>query len=150
MSHTEKPKAVIAKWDQARTYVMAEGEYVGIVTSAAETGGAFVISNGILGPGSDVPNHYHKWEDQTFHIIEGTLTATIGDETVEIGPGDSVYCPRGVPHYMKNTGDVTAKMISYIYPGDKAEAFMAETSRQLTTGAFDLTKIEEEFGVVYL
>ena len=64
--------------------------------------------------------------------------------------GDSIHCPRGVSHYMKNTGSTDAKVISYIIPGYWAEDFMAETSRQNQSGEVDLDLIEKQFGVVYV
>jgi hypothetical protein len=51
---------------------------------------------------------------------------------------------------MKNIGETDARLISYIFPGDWAEDFMAETSRQVKSGKQDLKLIEEKFGVVYL
>lgn len=141
---------VVSHWDNSRNYMMAEDEYTGIVVGKEATGGAYVISNGVIAPGAFIPDHYHKWEDQTFHIIEGVLEAKIGDDLFTLGPGDTAQCPRGVSHFMKNTGDTQARLISYIFPGDWAEAFMAETSRQNLSGERDLALIEDRFGVVYL
>ena len=143
-------QTVISSWDNSQNYLMAEDEYTGIVVGKTATNSEYIISNGVIAPGSFIPDHYHKWEDQTFHIIEGQLKAKIGDSTVTLGPGDTAHCPRGVPHYMKNTGQTEAKLISYIFPGDWAEDFMAETSRQNETGNRDLQLIEDRFGVVYL
>ena len=129
---------------------MAENEYTGIVVGKEATDAEYVISNGMIAPGAFIPDHYHKWEDQTFHIIEGTFEARIGEDVHMLGPGDTAHCPRGVSHFMKNTGDTHARLISYIFPGDWAEDFMAETSRQNLSGERDLSLIEDRFGVVYL
>jgi hypothetical protein len=51
---------------------------------------------------------------------------------------------------MKNIGSSEAKVISYIFPGEWAEDFMAETSRQNQTGRLDLELIEKKYGVVYV
>ena len=144
-------RTVIGKWGESKKYVMADNEYAGIVVGKEATNGEYVISDGILGPGSFVPNHYHKWEDQTFHIIAGeSLEAKIGHETYIVSVGDSIHCPRGVSHYIKNIGSTEAKLISYIFPGHWAEEFMAETSRQNQNGEIDLKLIEEKYGVVYV
>lgn len=143
-------QTVVAEWNNATKFYMAEGEYTGVVVGKDATQSEYVISNGVMAPGSLIPNHYHKWEDQTFHVIEGELLAKIGDEVKTIRAGDSAHCPRGVTHFMKNVGDKPAKMISYIFPGDWAEDFMAETSRQNDAGAPDFELIEERFGIVYL
>ncbi len=129
---------------------MAEDEFTGIVVGKKATNSEYVISNGVIAPGAFVPDHYHKWEDQTFHVIEGKLTAKIGETHYELSEGDTAHCPRGVSHFLRNTGETPAKMISYIFPGDWAEEFMAETSRQNQAGEPDLDLIEKRFGVVYL
>ena len=88
-------KTVIRHWDSSKKFWMSPTEYTGVVAGKQATGGEYVITDGIIGPGGFIPDHYHKWEDQTFHIIEGVLEAKIGAETVQLGSGDSVHCPRG-------------------------------------------------------
>ena len=149
-TETTTKKTVVSGWHEGRKYFMAPDEYTSVAAGKDDTGSAYVFGAGEIAPGSCIPDHYHKWEDQTFHILEGELEVKIGDEVFRAGPGASIQCPRGVSHYMKNVGDTTAKLISYIFPGDWAEEFMAETSRQNETGERDLKLIEERFGVVYL
>lgn len=147
---TTDKKTVIAKSTNSKKYWMTDREFTGIVVGKEQTNNEYVITDGIIEPNGFVPDHYHKWEDQTFHVITGELEARIGDQTSRIGPGDSIHCPRGISHYMKNVGTTPAKLISYIFPGDWAEDFMAETSRQTKAGQPDFKLIEEKFGVVYL
>ena len=143
-------KTVVSSWDDSKKYMMAEDEFTGLVVGKEATNSEYVISNGVIAPEAFIPDHYHKWEDQTFHIIEGQLEAKIGEDIYTLGPGDSAHCPRGVSHFMKNIGDTQARLISYIFPGDWAEEFMAETSRQNKSNDRDLNLIEDRFGVVYL
>lgn len=126
---------------------MANDEYVGVTVGKQASDGEYVISTGLIVPGGFVPDHYHQWEDQTFHVIEGELDAKIGEEHFRVNAGDSIHSPRGVTHYMENVGDSPAKLISYIFPGEWAEEFMAETSRQNESGQQDFDFIEKHFGV---
>ena len=144
-----RKQIVVSAWDDSKKYLMADDEYTAVIVGADATDGEYVISTGQIGPGGFVPEHYHKWEDQTFHVIEGELMARIGGEEHQIHAGDSIHCPRGVTHFMINTGDKPAKLVSYIFPGTWAEEFMAETSRQNSAGEVDFRLIEERFGVVY-
>lgn len=143
-------QTIIKAFGQGRKYWMSEKEYTGVVVGKEMTNGEYVISDGVVQVGGYIPDHYHKWEDQTFHVIEGTLEAKIRGDIHILKPGDTVHCPRKVSHYMKNIGETDARLISYIFPGDKAEAFMAETSKQTQNGKHDFELIEKEFGVVYL
>lgn len=141
---------VISKRNDSPNYLMAEGEYVNIIVNAKQSNSEYVISEGIMQPGSFVPKHYHKWEDQTFHIIEGEFEAEIGDASYTLTAGDTIHCPRNISHYMKNISEKPARVISYIFPGDWAEDYFAETSKQNNSGEFNLSLVEEKYGVIYL
>ena len=41
--------------------------------------------------------HTHPHEQITY-VVSGRFTATLGDSTCEIGPGDSYYCAPNEPH----------------------------------------------------
>src|SRR5258708_39824379 len=50
-------------------------------------------------PGGDPPRHVHEHEDETFYVLEGRLTATIGaDPPVTAGPGECAFLTRGTAH----------------------------------------------------
>lgn len=148
--NTTDKKLVIKKWESDKKFWMTENEFTGIVVGKESTNSEYVITDGVIEPNGFIPNHYHKWEDQTFHIIEGELEIIVGNEHLRINVGDTIHCPRGIAHYMKNIGKENAKIISYIFPGDWAEDFFSETSRQVKSGKKDFKLIEELFGVVYL
>jgi quercetin dioxygenase-like cupin family protein len=137
---------VVKKADNSKKYWMTKNEFTGIVVGKEATNSEYVITNGIIEPEGFVPDHYHKWEDQTFHIIAGELEAKVGDEKFKIGIGDSIHCPRGISHYLKNIGKTDVHFIT----GDWAEDFFEETSRQMKANEFDLKLIEDRFGVIYL
>ena len=44
------------------------------------------------------PLHVHHREDETFLILEGEATVTVGDLEVEAWAGDLEIGPRGLPH----------------------------------------------------
>ena len=143
-------QVVVNKWGNGRKYWMAEGEYIAVIAGKESTNSEYVISDGVIKLEGFVPDHYHEWEDQTFHVIEGRLDVKIGEQTFQAEAGDCIHCPRGVSHYMKNIGESQVRLFSYIFPGDWAEDFFAETSRQNHSGEHDFEMIEEKFGVVYI
>jgi len=55
-------------------------------------------------PGGGPPPHVHHREDESFHVIEGTLTVQVGEKILNASAGDFVYLPRGIGHSFKNTG----------------------------------------------
>ena len=50
-----------------------------------------------LEPGSAVPEHRHD-NEQLGVLVRGSMRFRIGDETREVGPGDTWSIPGGVPH----------------------------------------------------
>lgn len=148
-SKTNK-KVVIGKKDESPKYWMSKGEFTNIIVNSKQANDEYVITDGIIEPNGFVPDHYHKWEDQTFHIMEGNVEAKIGENWYKLTVGDTIHCPKGISHYIKNIGNKNVRIVSYIFPGNLAEDFFAETSKQNNSGIRDLKLIEEKFGVVYL
>lgn len=64
-------------------------------------------------PGFETTEHHcHHHEDECVFVLSGTATAFIGEEALEIGVGDFLgYRKGGLPHSIKNTGDVTFRCI---------------------------------------
>lgn len=56
-----------------------------------------------LDPGGTIQPHLHSFEE-SFYILEGNLTAQIGEKTHAIGPGNYGLISTGVPHAWRNTG----------------------------------------------
>ncbi len=87
-----------------------------LITSAESNGGLF-FGEVLVSPGGGPPPHRHSHEDESFYLLEGTLTLLLGEETIIASPGDFVQIPRGVVHAFKNTGTVNAKMLAVNTPG---------------------------------
>ncbi len=62
------------------------------------------------GPGGGPRLHRHPY-DETWVVIEGTLTFQAGDEQLAAGPGDIVIVPPGIPHRFTNDGPGTSRLV---------------------------------------
>ena len=58
-------------------------------------------------PGTTVKRHSHAHTEQAMLIVEGSVEMTIGDETRELGPGDTCVVNRGIEHELYSEGGVT-------------------------------------------
>jgi quercetin dioxygenase-like cupin family protein len=101
------------------------GELMTFLITGEETGGAFFMADLSVVPGGGTPPHIHQREDESFHLLEGTLTIQVGGDTMTASPGDFVYLPRGIAHSFKNTGDAIAKALVLVSPAG-LEGFFAE------------------------
>jgi mannose-6-phosphate isomerase-like protein (cupin superfamily)/pyrroloquinoline quinone (PQQ) biosynthesis protein C len=56
-----------------------------------------------LPPGASTGRHRHAHET-VLHVMKGTGSAVIGDQTVTLTPGDTAFIPRWAFHQTRNTG----------------------------------------------
>ena len=42
--------------------------------------------------------HVHFEDDEAWHMLSGTMTFKLPDGEVEVGPGETMFIPAGVPH----------------------------------------------------
>lgn len=103
------------------------GDHRGYFTvSAQTTGGALSIVETEVDPHGGVPPHIHRREDETFYILSGRFTFGIGEETIDAGPGDSVFAPRNLAHTWQCISAEGGRMLVLLTPGDNFEAFAIE------------------------
>ena len=64
-------------------------------------------------PGDETTEyHVHHFEDEAVFVLNGTATATIGDQDHPIGPGDFLgYRAGGLAHTIINTGAEVLRLI---------------------------------------
>ena len=75
-------------------------------------------------PGSNVPPpHSHSGNEELVYVLEGTLRYTVGGETRDLRPGDSMATPRGVVHGFGNPFAVTARALVINTPDIGAQYF---------------------------
>jgi quercetin dioxygenase-like cupin family protein len=65
---------------------------------AARTDGRVSVVEMRLREGHAPPMHVHESADETFHVLEGRLTAHTEDGEVTVGAGETTVLPRGEPH----------------------------------------------------
>jgi quercetin dioxygenase-like cupin family protein len=99
-----------------------------------QTHGGLTVVDVTMGAGRMAPPHVHHREDETFLVLEGSVSFTIGDQRVEAGPGELVAGPRDVPHRFA-AGPDGARLLFLIAPagleGLILEQSVPATSRTL-------------------
>jgi len=75
------------------------------------------------------PRHLHHEQGEWFYVVESEYVIEIGDERYELGPGDSVLAPRGVPHSWAHVGEGMRKQLIVFQPAGKMEAFFGELAK---------------------
>lgn len=68
--------------------------------------GAVGITAGrvVFEPGAVLHGHTHNVEE-AIQVIAGRARVRLGGEVLEVGPGDVILAPAGVPHQTENIGE---------------------------------------------
>lgn len=93
---------------------------------AADTEGRYSFFEARHNPGGGVPLHYHKDDEESFYVVEGTYEFRAGDNLVVTGPGDYLFVPRPALHSFFNIGDTVGRVIVVLSPGGIHERFFEE------------------------
>jgi glyoxylate utilization-related uncharacterized protein len=53
-----------------------------------------------------VPCHTHTREDEAYYVLSGELEVIVGEEVFLLKPGDTLVAPHGIPHQLRNPGEI--------------------------------------------
>jgi quercetin dioxygenase-like cupin family protein len=89
--------------------------------SESESLGMFELT---VPPRSNVPPpHSHGKNEEIVYVLEGTLRYTVGGESRDLGPGETMRTPRGVVHGFANPFEHTARALIALAPDIGAQYF---------------------------
>ena len=108
------------------------GHLMSILISSDDSGGRFALMHGFEIRGLEPPPHIHTREDESFYLMDGKITYTVGNETFDARKGDWMFLPRGIKHSFKvNTEQ--AEVLIHLSPGGFEGYFreMSEPAKEL-------------------
>jgi len=111
---------------------------------SADTNGSVAMFEFTVPAGAKVPMpHSHKAYDETLYGLEGVVTFTVEGKAVEVGPGQSLFIPRGAVHGFKNLGQTEAKTLAVVTPALIGRGFFQEMADIVNAGGPpDIEKIK--------
>jgi quercetin dioxygenase-like cupin family protein len=123
--------------------------------TADDTAGKLLAFDLVVDPHGRVPGgHVHPVQQESFHILSGTVKFRKGLRTVVASPGDTVLVPPGAFHHFANVGDEPAVVRVQVEPALRMEhlfetvAALASEGRTLRSGMpkpLDLAMFMREF-----
>ena len=78
--------------------VWYSGHLLTFLAMGEDTQGRFALIEVLGRKGNVPPPHIHHREDETFYILEGEMTASVGGRTIKGTPGTAIFLPRDVVH----------------------------------------------------
>lgn len=112
----------LRKPNEGRTIAVV-GDVYRFLATGEDTDGKYAMWEAIVPPGGGPPPHIHSREEESFYILEGEITFTVGDETIVATQGTFANMPVGSLHSFKNNTDKTARMVLSVAPAGLEKMF---------------------------
>jgi quercetin dioxygenase-like cupin family protein len=109
------------------------------LATGKDTGNAYTLIHCFFRKGFTPPPHYHRYEDESFYVLEGIIDFQAGDQKIRAAAGELIVLPKEVPHSFNLVSD-TAKALLLITPAG-FETVFKEFGRPAET--LDLPPIPE-------
>ncbi len=71
---------------------------------------------GTLQKGGGALPHSHPGIEQACYLLEGTACVSVGEQTFDMGAGDTCFFPADVPHVFTVTSDTPVKLLVIYSP----------------------------------
>ena len=106
--------------------VWYSGWLLTFLATGEDTRGQFALMEQVTRRGNVPPRHIHHREDETFYVVEGEMTFSVGDQTITATPGTMVFAPRDVAHSFTIDSEQVRLLVMVAPAG--AEGFFKECS----------------------
>jgi quercetin dioxygenase-like cupin family protein len=120
-------KGFIHHADEAPAYWTQDILWI-MLADREETGGRWSMMEQLMPMGAGPPPHKHLWSDETFYILDGTITYLINDEIKTASKGSFINIARNTRHAFRVDSD-TARILNGYTPASM-EAMIAELGRR--------------------
>jgi quercetin dioxygenase-like cupin family protein len=77
-----------------------------------QSGGEWAVVENRVRAGDEPPIHTHTREDETLYVLEGTITAYVGDQRIDVEAGSYAALPKDVPHGLSVRGDEARLLVT--------------------------------------
>jgi quercetin dioxygenase-like cupin family protein len=130
-------------------------DLVTIKATSADTADAYTLYEAETPPSGGFPPHLHRYEDETFYVLESSYSVLLDDRELELRAGAYLYVPRGTIHGYVNTGSQPARMLVLVTPGGIHEKFLDEIGDEADRPAWepDMAKVlavAPKYGIDFL
>jgi mannose-6-phosphate isomerase-like protein (cupin superfamily) len=128
------------------------GEDTRVTAGAEQTRGAYAVRENVAPPRFDaVPMHIHRFAEEAFYVLDGTLTVYTSDRQLDAPTGSFVLVPRDTVHSLANAQTSPVRWLTFISPADQSDWILAEHDLILASdghpSADALAAIHDRFGL---
>ena len=118
-----------------RTVTYGHGSSAELKLAGQESGGDWAVVEWRLHAGDEPPIHIHTREDETLYVLEGAITAFVGDQRIEVEAGSYAALPKDVPHGLSVRGE-EARLLVTLAPAGAEYLFVPRDENDADPGRF--------------
>ncbi len=126
------------------------GDAVRILLQGKETDSGVTLIQITSSVGCGVPWHVHANEDETFHILKGSVEFSLPGKIIVANEGEAVFAPRKVAHAYRVVGSEPATLNVTVTPGGLDEMFTRLATLPNPPDFGKVAAICDEFGIQFL
>ena len=113
-----------------RTVTHGSGSSAELKLEGEQSGGAWAVVELRVRAGEEPPLHTHTREDETLYVLDGAITAYVGDQTIEVEAGSYAALPNNLRHGFTVRGDEVRLLLTlepagaeyFFVPRDESDA----------------------------
>ena len=113
---------------EGEIFEFGSGSSAELVVASGDAGGEYGVVRYRVRPGDEPPLHTHSREDEIVYVVDGDITATVGDAEVDVGAGAFAALPQGVPHTIRVNSDSATLILTFVPAG--LERFFVPSSEE--------------------
>lgn len=109
----------LAKADPSRRADTAWGALDWIIPSSTMPSASMTFGIVTIAAGARNPLHSHPNCEEILHVLQGRCEHKLGEAVFEMGPGDTIRIPQGVPHWARSLGPEPLVAVIAFSSGDR-------------------------------
>jgi quercetin dioxygenase-like cupin family protein len=123
-------KPVLTGPGAGRTVTKSSGSSTELKLEGQQAGGDWSVVEWHVRAGDEPPIHTHTREDESLYVLDGSITAFVGDERIDVEAGSYAALPKDVPHGLTVRGEEARLLITlepagaeyFLVPRDEGDA----------------------------
>ena len=130
--------AVLTGPGAGRTRSYGNGSSIELKLVGEQSGEEWAVVENRVRAGDEPPIHTHTREDETVYVVEGAITAYVGDEQFEVEAGSYAALPNNVPHGFTVRGE-EVRLIQTLHPAGAEYFFIPRDESDSDPAKFGIT-----------
>jgi quercetin dioxygenase-like cupin family protein len=123
-------KPVLTGPGAGRTVTRSSGSSTELKLEGDQADGDWAVVEWHVRAGDEPPIHTHTREDEAIYVLDGSITAFVGDQRIDVEAGSYAALPKDVPHGLTVRGEEARLLLTlepagaeyFLVPRDESDA----------------------------